>query len=232
VTGARVLVACGSPLRRAAMLRLLEDAGFEVSGLAGDAADLLRKVRAHRPAVAIAELPAGVHPRSECVNAVRTIRRELPGVGLLLISQAVSPAHAAALLEGGAEGVGYLVEGRVAGTTHFVSAVRAVAARGSVVDPEVVTHLLSRDRRDPVLEDLSERERTVLAQMAAGVSNRGIAQRMFLSERAIERHVTRIFAALGLAAARQANRRVLAVLAYLAVTPLSHSIHETGPLEA
>jgi DNA-binding NarL/FixJ family response regulator len=219
VTGARVLVACGSPLRRASIRRLLEDAGFVAAGEAGDSADLLRKVRAHRPAVAIAELPPEVHPRSECVQVVRTIRRELPEVGLLIIAQAVSPAHAAALLESGAEGAGYLLEQRVAGTTEFLAAVREVAARGSAVDPEVVTHLLSRGRRDPVLEELSEREREVLAQMAAGVSNCGIARRMFLSERAIERHVTRIFAALGIAAAREANRRVLAVLAYRAAGP-------------
>jgi DNA-binding NarL/FixJ family response regulator len=216
VTGARVVVACCSPLRRAAMLQLLEDARFELAGQAGDPAELLRKVRAHNPAVAIAELPPAPLARSEWVRVVRTIRRELSQVGMLLISDTVSPGHAAALLEPGAEGVGYLLEQRVTGAAQFVAAVREVAARGVAVDADVVTHLLSRDRHGPALEELSAREREVLAQMAAGVSNRGIARRMFLSERAIERHVTRIFDALGIRAAREANRRVLAVLAYRA----------------
>jgi len=155
VTSARVVLACGSPLRRAAMLRLLEDAGFEVVGQAGDPAELLRKVRAHGPAVAIVELPPVPLARGECVQVVRTIRRELPEVGMLLISQTVSPRHAAALLEPGAEGVGYLLERRVAGAAPFVEAVREVAARGVAVDADVVTHLLSRDRREPALDGLS-----------------------------------------------------------------------------
>ena len=210
----RVLVAAGSGLRRAAMIRLLEDAGFEVTGQAGDAGDLLRKARAHRPDVAIAELPDTQRALDEYVQVLRTIRSELR-VGVLLISQEVEAGHAAALLELGAEGAGYLLEGRVTGVARFIEAVRDVAACGSVLDTEVVTRLMARERRNPVFDELSERDREVLAQMAAGVTNRGIARRMFLSERAIERHVTSIFDALGITAARQANRRVLAVLAYL-----------------
>ena len=210
----RVLVAAGSGLRRAAMIRLLEDAGFEVTSQAGDAGDLLRKARAHRPDVAIAELPDTQRALDEYVQVLRTIRSELR-VGVLLISQEVEAGHAAALLELGAEGAGYLLEGRVTGVARFIEAVRDVAACGSVLDTEVVTRLMARERRNPVFDELSERDREVLAQMAAGVTNRGIARRMFLSERAIERHVTSIFDALGITAARQANRRVLAVLAYL-----------------
>ena len=210
----RVLVAAGSGLRRAAMIRLLEDAGFEVTSQAGDAGDLLRKARAHRPDVAIAELPDTQRALDEYVQVLRTIRGELR-VGVLLISQEVEAGHAAALLELGAEGAGYLLEGRVTGVARFIEAVRDVAACGSVLDTEVVTRLMARERRNPVFDELSERDREVLAQMAAGVTNRGIARRMFLSERAIERHVTSIFDALGITAARQANRRVLAVLAYL-----------------
>ena len=214
MTSVRVVVAAGSALRRAALVRLLEDAGFEVIGEAGDAGDLLRKARAHLPDVAIAELPEP-HCRDECTRVVRAIRTELPGVGVLLISQQVEAGHATALLEIGAAGAGYLLEGRVTGVARFVQAVRDVAAQGAVLDPEVVTRLMTREPRDPVIDELSERDREVLAQMAAGASNRGIARRMFLSERAIERHVTNIFDALGISTARAANRRVLAVLAYL-----------------
>lgn len=214
MTNVRVVVAAGSALRRAALVRLLEDAGFDVIGEAGDAGDLLRKARAHLPDVAIAELPEP-HCRDECTRVVRAIRTELPGVGVLLISQQVEAGHATALLEIGAAGAGYLLEGRVTGVARFVQAVRDVAAQGAVLDPEVVTRLMTREPRDPVIDELSERDREVLAQMAAGASNRGIARRMFLSERAIERHVTNIFDALGISTARAANRRVLAVLAYL-----------------
>ena len=214
MTSVRVVVAAGSALRRAALVRLLEDAGFDVIGQAGDAGDLLRKARAHLPDVAIAELPEP-HCRDECTRVVRAIRTELPGVGVLLISQQVEAGHATALLEIGAAGAGYLLEGRVTGVARFVQAVRDVAAQGAVLDPEVVTRLMTREPRDPVIDELSERDREVLAQMAAGASNRGIARRMFLSERAIERHVTNIFDALGISTARAANRRVLAVRAYL-----------------
>ena len=214
MTGVRVVVAAGSALRRAALIRLLQDAGFEVAGQAGDVDDVLRKVRAHRPDVAIVEL-SEPHIGDECVRVVRVIRSELRAVGLLLISRQVEAAHAAALLENGAEGAGYLLERRVTGVSRFIEAVREIAAQGSVLDPEVVTRLFGRERLDPVIGELNDRDREVLAQMAAGASNRGIARRMFLSERAIERHVTNIFDTLGITTAGEANRRVLAVLAYL-----------------
>ncbi len=208
MTRLRTVVAARSALRRAALARLLVDAGFEVAGQAGDANDMLRKVRAHRPDVAIAEL-------DDCAPALRIIRAELPDVGVLLISPRVDAGHAAALLQPAADGAGYLLEART-GVERFIEAVRQVAARGTVLEPEIVTRLVAGERRHPLIDAMSDRDREVLAQMAAGVSNRGIASRMFLSERAIERHVTSIFEALGIAAVRQANRRVLAVLAYLA----------------
>jgi DNA-binding NarL/FixJ family response regulator len=175
---------------------------------------VLRKVRAHRPNVAIVEL-SELPGRDQSVRVVCVIRSELPAVGVLLISRQVEPGHAAALLENGAAGAGYLLEGRVTGVSRFIEAVREIAAHGSVLDPEVVTRLFGRERLDPVIGDLTDRDREVLAQMAAGASNRRIARRMFLSERAIERHVTNIFDTLGVTTAGEANRRVLAVLAYL-----------------
>ena len=202
----RIVVASASALRRAAIARLLDDAGFTVPAQAADGDELLRKVRAHRPDVAVAELPM-------CAQVVRMLRSEHPDTGLLLVSECASPAHGAALLERGAGGTGYLLEGQLS-VPRFVAAVRAVAAGGAALDPEIVTRLFTPGRRD--LDDLSDRDREVLEQMAAGASNRGIARRMFLSERAIERHVTSIFDALGIPAAREANRRVQAVLAYLA----------------
>ena len=215
MTGVRVVIGGISGLRRAAMVSLLEDAGFPVVAQAGDGGELLRKVRAHRPDVAIVELPEPNRRPEDCVRALRAIRSELPGVGVLLISRRVEAGHAAALLHCGAEGAGYLLEERVTDVARFIGAVREVADHGSVLDPEVVTLLLARTRPGSRIDELSGRDREVLAQMAAGVTNRGIARRMFLSERAIERHVSAIFNALGLDRCRTTHRRVLAVLAHL-----------------
>jgi len=215
MTGVRAVIGGVSGLRRAAMVSLLEDAGVAVVAQAANGGELLRKVRAHRPDVAIAELPEPNRRTEDCVRALRAIRSELPGVGVLLISRRAEAGHTAALLDCGAEGAGYLLEERVTDVARFIEAVREVAAHGSVLDPEVVTLLLARTRPGRPIDELSGRDREVLAQMAAGVTNRGIARRMFLSERAIQRHVTSIFDKLGILAARQANRRVLAVLVYL-----------------
>lgn len=215
MTQRRVVVAARSALRRAVMVRLLRDADIDVAGQAGDARELLRKVRAHRPDVAIAELPDPHPALDDSAVAVATIRRELPGVGVLLVSPRVDARHAAALLEPGAEGAGYLLERRVTHVSAFIEAVLDVAGGGSVLDPEVVTHFAARHRHEPLIGALSERDRQVLAQIAAGVSNRGIARRTFVSERSVARQVTSIFDKLGIADAKHANRRVLAVLAYL-----------------
>jgi DNA-binding NarL/FixJ family response regulator len=211
----RVVIAEDSLLLRAAMARLLEDAGVEVVGLAGDADDLLRKVRAHKPDVAIIDIRMPPDQLDEGLRAARVIRTELPGVGILLLSQYVEASYAVDLLEHGADGVGYLLKDRLADVSRFTDAIRSVAERGSVLDPEVVAHMLGRHRRSRTLDALTERDQDVLEQMAGGATNRAIAKRMFLSERAVERHVTAIFEKLDLTLSKHTHRRVLAVLAYL-----------------
>jgi DNA-binding NarL/FixJ family response regulator len=211
----RVVIAEDSLLVRAAVVRLLEEAGVEVVGEAGDGDDLVRKVRAHRPDVAIIDIRMPPEHVDEGLQAARAIRSELPEVGILLLSQYVEERYATELLEHGADGVGYLLKERVADVAQFVEAVHQVAARRSVLDPEVVAHMIGGRRRRQSLDALDDREREVLARMAEGASNRAIAERMFLSERAVERSITAIFERLGLRASREAHRRVLAVLAYL-----------------
>jgi DNA-binding NarL/FixJ family response regulator len=212
----RAVVAEDCVLLRAGIVRLLEEAGVEVVGQAGDGDELVRKVRAHRPDVAIVDIRMPPGQLDEGLRAARVIRAQHPGVGVLLLSQHVDQCYATELLEHGAEGVGYLLKERVAEVDSFLDAVRRVAGGGAVLDPEVIAHMLGRRRREPgPLERLSERDRDVLAQMAEGASNHAIARRMFLSERAIERHVSAIFDALGLARCRTTHRRVLAVLAHL-----------------
>jgi len=211
----RVVIAEDSLLVRAAVVRLLEEAGVDVVGEAGDGDDLVRKVRAHRPDVAVIDIRMPPEHVDEGLQAARVIRRELPEVGILLLSQYVEERYATELLEHGADGVGYLLKERVADVAQFVEAVHQVAARRSVLDPEVVAHMIGGRRRRQSLDALDDREREVLARMAEGASNRAIAERMFLSERAVERSITAIFERLGLGASRQVHRRVLAVLAYL-----------------
>jgi DNA-binding NarL/FixJ family response regulator len=211
----RVVIGEDSLLVRAATVRVLAHAGIDVVGEAGDADDLVRKVRAHRPDVAIVDIRMPPTHVDEGLCAARLIRTELPAVGILLLSQHVEERYATELLEHGAEGVGYLLKDRVADIAHFVEAVHQVAARRSVLDTEVVAHMVGRRRRGHALDALGDRELEVLARMAEGRSNRAIAERMFLSERAIERSVTAIFDALRLSASQHAHRRVLAVLAYL-----------------
>jgi DNA-binding NarL/FixJ family response regulator len=211
----RIVIAEDSALLRAAVVRVLEDAGFEVPGQAGDGEELLRKVRAHRPDVAIIDIRMPPNQLDEGLRAARTIRAQHPEIGVLLLSQHVEERYATELLEHGTGGVGYLLKDRLADTARLADAVRLVAAGGTVLDPEVVSHMLGRHRRNRVLDGLTERDLEVLAQMAAGASNHAIAQRMYLSRRAIERHVTTIFDKLGITASRHDHRRVLAVLAYL-----------------
>ena len=203
-------------MRGAAVVRLLEEAGVEVVGEAGDGDDLLRKVRAHRrtsPSSTSACRPAHV---DEGLQAARAIRGELPDVGILLLSQYVEERYATELLEHGADGVGYLLKERVADVAQL--------RRGRPPGRRAALGARPRGRRahdrpaaraGASLDALDDREREVLARMAEGASNRAIAERMFLSERAVERSITAIFDRLGLRASRQAHRRVLAVLAYL-----------------
>jgi DNA-binding NarL/FixJ family response regulator len=211
----RVVIAEDSLLLRAAAVRLLQDAGVDVVGQAGDADDLLRKVRAHQPDVAIIDIRMPPTQLDEGLQAARAIRTETPQVGVLLLSQHVEERYATELLEHGADGVGYLLKDRVTDIGRFIDAIHEVARRGSVLDPEVVAHMIGRRRRNGALDALTDRDHEVLSHMAAGASNGAIARRMFLSERAIERHVTTIFDKLELRASRHAHRRVLAVLTYL-----------------
>jgi DNA-binding NarL/FixJ family response regulator len=211
----RVLIADDAVLLREGAARLLEEAGFEVVAQAGDAEDLLRKVRAHKPDVAIIDVRMPPDNVDDGLRAALTIREELPDVGILLLSQYIEDRYLAQLLAGGAEGVGYLLKDRVAELERLSEAVQRVAAGGSVLDPEVVAQMLGRTRDEGPLDSLTEREREVLALMAEGRTNRAIAGELYISERAVERHVTSIFGKLDLPAGEQDHRRVLAVLAYL-----------------
>jgi DNA-binding NarL/FixJ family response regulator len=211
----RVIVAEDSVLLREGVVRLLEEAGMEVVGQAGDADDLLRKARAHKPDVAIVDVRMPPTHTDEGVRAARQLRGELPGVAVLVLSQYVEEEYAVELLEDRADGVGYLLKDRVAEVERFIEAVRRVAAGGSALDPEVVSQLLGRRRRDDPLETLTPRERQVLELMAEGRTNHAIAEELVVTERAVEKHVTSIFGKLGLATSPDDHRRVLAVLTYL-----------------
>ena len=211
----RVVIAEDSVLLREGTVRLLEEAGIEVVGRAGDAEELMRKVRAHKPDVAIVDIRMPPDYGSEGLQAAADIRRELPSTGVLILSQYVEEYYVTQLMSTGTEGVGYLLKDRVADVERFVDAVHRVAEGGSVLDPQVVAEMLGRRRPSGPLDTLTDRERDVLAAMAEGLTNREIAGRIYVSERAVERHVTAIFEKLGLSAADGGHRRVLAVLAYL-----------------
>jgi DNA-binding NarL/FixJ family response regulator len=211
----RVVVAEDSVLLREGIVRLLTEVGIEVAAQAGDGEELLRKVRAHKPDVAITDIRMPPSHTDEGLRAAHAIRSELPGVGVLVLSQYVEEGYAMELLADNAAGIGYLLKDRVADVDAFLDAVRRVAGGGSALDPEVVSQLLGRRRRDDPLEDLSPRERDVLARIAEGHSNRAIAQELVVTERAVEKHVTSIFSKLDLPSSGQEHRRVLAVLAYL-----------------
>ena len=211
----RVVLADDSVLLRAGVARLLEDAGMEVVAQAGDAEDLLRKVNAHKPDVAIVDVRMPPTQTDEGLRAAASIREQFPGVGVLVLSQYVEEAYAMELFADGADGLGYLLKDRVADIDRFVDSVRRVGEGGSALDPEVVGRLLGRRRREDPLEPLSPREREVLGLMAEGRSNSAIAQELIVSERAVEKHVTSIFSKLDLAPGHETHRRVLAVLAYV-----------------
>ncbi len=211
----RVVVADDSVLLREGIVRLLEEAGLEVVGQAGDAEDLVRKVSAHRPDVAIVDIRMPPTHTDDGLRAALEIRRRLPDTGVLVLSQYVEEGYALELVADSAEGTGYLLKDRVAEVERFVDSVRRVAEGGSALDPEVVAHLLGRRRRDDPLAELTGREREVLALMAEGRSNHAIAEQLVVTERAVEKHVTSIFERLGLPPTAEDHRRVLAVLTFL-----------------
>jgi DNA-binding NarL/FixJ family response regulator len=211
----RVVVADDSTLLREGVVRLLEEAGLEVVGQAADAEDLLRKVRAHKPDVAVVDVRMPPTHTDEGLRAAREIRAELPEVSVLVLSQYVEVAYARELLAESAEGLGYLLKDRVADVGALTDAVRRVGAGGSALDPEVVSQMLGRRRQEDPLEELTPREREVLGLMAEGRSNASIAAELVVTERAVEKHVTGIFSKLGLEAGGEDHRRVVAVLRFL-----------------
>jgi DNA-binding NarL/FixJ family response regulator/class 3 adenylate cyclase len=211
----RVVLADDSVLLREGIARLLDAEGFAVVGQVDNADDLVRRVGFAKPDVAIVDIRMPPTHTDEGLQAAKRIRERYPSVGVLVLSQYVEPAYARALLEERTDGVGYLLKDRVSDVAEFTDAVRRVAAGGSALDPAVVSQLVGRRRVDDPLAELTAREREVLELMAEGRSNRGIAERLVVTERAVEKHVTNVFAKLGLAAAPEDHRRVRAVLTLL-----------------
>jgi len=211
----RALVADDSVLLREGIVRLLEGAGFEVVAQAGDAEDLMRKALAHRPDVAVVDIRMPPTRTDDGLRAAIEIRRRLPETGVLVLSQYVEEGYALELVAESAERTGYLLKDRVADVEGFIGSVRRVGDGGSALDPEVVAHLMGRRRHDDPLDELTPREGEVLALMAEGRSNHAIADRLVVTDRAVEKHVTSIFAKLRLDPAPEDHRRVLAVLTYL-----------------
>jgi DNA-binding NarL/FixJ family response regulator len=211
----QVMIADDAVLFREGLGRVLQAAGIQVLAQVGDAEQLLVRVRASPPDAVVVDIRMPPTYTREGLDAAQRIRAEHPEVGVLVLSQYVEPHHAIQLLQDGASGVGYLLKDRVADVNEVIDAVRRVAAGGSVIDPEVVSQLVSRRRTHDPIQELSERERQVLALMAEGRSNQAISERLFLSPKTVEAHVHSIFTRLDLHAAPDDHRRVLAVLAFL-----------------
>jgi DNA-binding NarL/FixJ family response regulator len=210
----RIVVADDDALLREGLASLLQEAGHQVVGRARDAPDLLLKVRSYVPDIAVVDVRMPPGNADDGLLAAAAIRREHPSVSVLVLSQHVEPSYMLELVGDDASGVGYLLKDRVRDVGHFVEALERVAAGGTAFDPAVVTSLVG-GRRSSLLDELSERERDVLTLLAEGRSNRAIARQLFLSPRAVERHVQAIFLKLRLSDTEDDNRRVLAVLALL-----------------
>ena len=210
----RLVLADDSVLLREGVARLLVDAGFEVVGQVDNPDDLLRRVGFSKPDVAIVDIRMPPTQTDEGLRAAKQIRERYPSVGVLVLSQYVEPGYAMELLAESSEGVGYLLKDRVSDIEEFAAAVRRVGQGGSALDPAVVPAGRPASKDDPI-SSLTNREREVLELMAEGRSNGGIAERMVVTERAVEKHVTSIFHKLGLPQAAEDHRRVLAVLAFL-----------------
>jgi DNA-binding NarL/FixJ family response regulator len=211
----RAVIAEDSVLLREGVARVLGDAGFEVVGACETAEELLVKVRAHEPDIAIVDIRLPPTHRDEGLEAALRIRTEHAGVGVLILSQYVEVGLAMKLLADSAEGAGYLLKDRIGNVKEFVAAVKRVADGGSAIDPIIVSTLLSKRRSDDVLAELTPREREVLELMAEGRSNQGIAELLVLTLRSVEKYVSSIFGKLGLPSGGSDSRRVLAVLLYL-----------------
>jgi DNA-binding NarL/FixJ family response regulator len=211
----RVVIVEDNALLREGIVALLRERAIDVVAQAEDAPGLLRIVAGHKPDVAIVDVRLPPTFTDDGLRAAIEARREVPGLPVLVLSQYVEQLYARELLADQAGGVGYLLKDRVFNDDQFTDAVRAVAAGGTVMDAEVVSKLLGRRARDEPLGRLSPREREVLELMAEGRSNSAIAQRLYVTEKAVSKHSTSIFGKLGLAPSDDDNRRVLAVLAYL-----------------
>ena len=211
----RIVIGEDQALLREGIVRLLSDAGFDVVAEAADAPDLLRKVGAHKPDVAIVDVQMPPDNEDDGLRAAIEIRARQPEVGVLVLSQFAEERYALDLIGDSAEGVGYLLKDRVADFAGFADAVRRVGAGGTALDPTVVSRMLGRRRRHDPLEELTPRERQVLELMAEGRSNRGIAETLVVTPHAVEKHVTSLFSKLGVSGAAEDHRRVLAVLTFL-----------------
>jgi DNA-binding NarL/FixJ family response regulator len=211
----RVVVGEDQLLVREGIVHVLEQAGFEVAGVAGDAPDLLRKTNAHKPDVVITDIQMPPDRSDDGLRAAMEIRRTRPDIGVVVLSQFLEDRYALDLVGDRADGVGYLLKDRVGDPKLFADSVRRVAAGGSALDPQVIQRMVGRRRDTGPLDELTPRERDVMALMAEGRSNSGIAAELGVTVPAVERHVTGIFDKLGLRQAPEDHRRVLAVLEYL-----------------
>ncbi|WP_411141488.1 response regulator [Streptomyces sp. x-80] len=214
----RAVIAEDSLLLRVGLVKVLEMAGFEIAAEVGDAEALLAAVEEHRPGLALVDVRMPPGFTDEGVRAALVIRKQWPQTAVVLLSQYVEERYAADLLTADTSGVGYLLKQRVADVEEFVASVRRVAAGGTALDPQVVAQLLVRRRSDP-LDRLTPREREVLALMAEGRSNTGIAEALVVSDSAVAKHINNILAKLDLPAADADHRRVLAVLRFLGASP-------------
>jgi DNA-binding NarL/FixJ family response regulator len=211
----RVIVGEDQPFVREGIVHVLEDAGFDVVGAAADARDLVRMARMNSPDVVITDIQMPPDRADDGLRAALQIRAAQPGTGVLVLSQFLEDSYVFDLVADGAQGIGYLLKEKVADLRMFADAVRRVAAGESALDPDVVARLVGRKRKTSPLDDLTPRERQVLAQIAEGRSNVGIARELSVTVAAVERHVTSIFDKLGLHQSPDQHRRVLAVLTYL-----------------
>ncbi len=214
----RVILAEDAALLRQGVARLLRDAGVEVTDSVSDAVALIRAVDTDPPDVVITDIRMPPTFNDEGLVAAIDIRAAHPGVGVLVLSQYSEASYAERLLAAGTSHIGYLLKERVGDSTALTEAAERVAAGGCVIDPEVIRTLVARPRVDDTLGRLTDRERAVLSHMAQGWSNQGIAERLFLSQKTVEAHVTSILTKLGLQESPDGNRRVLAVLRYLRAT--------------